>query len=836
MERTYLEGNWSISNRDKMKFLGWHSSSRGVNGIGRVGYSTRIRQLLDKKESEEDKALEITTILGGKIWLENDSDEGLRIVSSNPTSTSSLTSDFYSLSNSAKESRILEQDLLTENGVVHVVSNLILPEKALSLNVEKTLLALNGSRFVDMIYKAGLETYINWEVEDPVDGDEPSEPQPPSKTPSFTFFVPQNDAIEDWLKLHQSPDLLSSNQDDLPSKSKELEDLMKYHIAPTQLKREHLRDSMLVGTELRDWKLKMGRQRIRVEVDEKREVDDDDFELGDRKKKKDRDGRAEIGFGDANVLAEPGKSSRASLKSEQKNGKRKRTDLSFPLLDHYPPSRSSVIVGDSIIYLISQLLTPPANPIQVAVSTLSLSTFVAACSVSDLVSMLKRAPGITLLIPHNDAFTSLGLVMPYLLLAEEQPRKELRSLVEYHAVDRVVYRDDFEEITYEDKVLGGGKSYPTLEGSEIWAGRSKNGSIEIKRGSNAGGNDGKVAKIIKTDRLTSSGVIHEIDSVQLPPTLDLTIGKLMKGASASTMASLVRKAGYEYILNGTLPQDQDEESKALDDELRGLKAGGSGDRKGKRKRNPRKDHKKRHKMFRDLTQAYTILTPTDQAFTRINLTYYLSNPEELKKLVQLHIIPSPAGEVLPTSSNQPNLPINVKDEKTFTTLLDRSIGGQSKYGKLAFRKSQSGLVYGNGDENENPEERLGWIVGIKNSRGGGAEDRNEYSANLISFGRESPAILVDDSSDLFKASKAGKRRGKNPRPGENWNSKNIGGILTIDSVLQPYEPGWFFRWGYVVLYISVAALVMAGLGFSLWSFWSRDGRIRLPEAMEGEEE
>lgn len=314
----------------------------------------------------------------------------------------------------------------------------------------------------------------------------------------------------------------------------------------------------------------------------------------------------------------------------------------------------------------------------------------------------------------------------------------------------------------------------------------------------------------------------------------------MRGAKASTMASLIRKAGYEYILNGTLPQD--EETQVLDDELQLLRAGGSGGHK-KRRRNPKKDHKKRHKMFKDLSQAYVVLTPTDQAFTRINLSYYLENKQALKELVQLHIIPSPADEVLPDGNGNENLlPINIKDEKILTSLLDRNLGGSSKFGKLAIRKDaeKNGLKKNDGDRkgDEDEDEKLGWIIGIANSRG--SNNRN-HAANVITFGRESPATLTTDeysissSNGSFTIEKKD-RRGKVPLPGEEWNSRNVGGILTLDSVLEPYEPNWFFRWGYVVLYVLAAAIVMAGLGFSLWTWRNRSGRIRLTEAMDGEEE
>ena len=100
-----------------------------------------------------------------------------------------------------------------------------------------------------------------------------------------------------------------------------------------------------------------------------------------------------------------------------------------------------VQVGDSIIYLISSVLEPPASVINTAVSDLRLSTFVASIYAASLDQNLSTAPAVSYLVPDNSAFTSLGLVMSYLLLPTS--RTELRSVIQYHAIDELVYLDDF---------------------------------------------------------------------------------------------------------------------------------------------------------------------------------------------------------------------------------------------------------------------------------------------------------------------------------------------------------------------------------------------------------
>lgn len=687
----------------------------------------------------------VTTTLGGTVTVGVDKKDD------------SLTVD---------KAKIVAEDILTENGVIHIVDSLLLPLGDLALSVEKTLLALNASRFVSLMHSAGLESYINKSPKSGEDDDDEDKALP------WTFMVPRDDTIDNWFaaqaarKAHHASRWGISEEDSDVDKRPPLEDVLRYHIAPSSLAPENLTKGMLVGTELRDWRLKEGRQRIVVALD------DDDDEAQERrttikssKPKLPRQGNGDVAFGDANVIATP------------------------------------VKVGPSIIYLISKVLEPPLNPIQTAVSSLSLSTFVATVFSAELDKPVKRAPAVTYLIPHNDAFEALGLAMPYLLLDRAESRQELRSVVEYHAIDKIVYTPDF---------ASGQTRYPTLEGSPIWAGRDEKGVVEIKRGTR-----GRNARIIKDDILTSTGVIHEIDQVELPPTLDLTIDKLFRGAKSDTMRDLVIQAGYGWILNGTRPTSE-EQLEALHSKW------GGKNRKNKR---DKKRQRRKEKLLSDEDQSYVVLCPTDAAFAKVNLTAYLQDKELLERLVLLHIIPSPSDDALPWG-NTKQVPIGLQDSKQVDSLLDRSAGGPSKYGKLAFRKLE---VAQNGEDGGQIDQGLGWVVGVADTRG---TDGRKHSARILSFGRES---LAEDRT----ASVTRKKRGKNPdNPPEDGlpNSQSVGGVFTLDAVLQPYEPGWFYRWGWMLLSSLFAALVLAGIGYGLWVWWQRDGRIRLPDAMEGEEE
>jgi solute carrier family 25 carnitine/acylcarnitine transporter 20/29 len=729
IEKVFITGDWELAKQDRLKLLGEHMSGIGL-GQGKIGYASSLR---------ESGTVDLTTIFGGEIRVQSSSDGKLKVDGAS----------------------VVAEDILIENGVVHVIDKLLLPFGDLNLSVEKALLALNASRFVSLMHTAGLQHYINASPHNTDSDEDPAEP--------WTFMVPRDDTIDEWWRdRQQDVDYRLTKwggmqKSDNTANATKLADMLKYHIAPLQLTPDNLTNNMLIGTELRDWRLKDARQKLSVEVQES--VDNS----------KVTQGNGDVGFGDANVIAEP------------------------------------VKVGPSIVYLISKMLEPPSDPLQTAVSSLSLSTFVAAVFSAQVDKEIKKTPAITYLVPHNEAFAALGLAMQYFLLDQTRSRNELRSLVEYHAIDEIVYMDDF---------ASGSIRYPTLESSPIWAGRSDNGTVEVRRNT-----EGRSARILEADILTSTGVLHEIDQVELPPTLDLTIGKLMKGAKVDTMTSLVQMAGYGWILNATSPTY--EQQAEFEEDLAAM-----GKFPHKRKHNKdKKKHKKRHELFQDWNQSYVILCPTDNAFTRVNLTYYYSNPDALKALVQLHILPAPANQVMP-GGNLNQLPLAIRDTAAFSTLLDSAVGGVSKFGKIAFRKvktkeEESDFFTGNADG-----RNLGWIVGVADTRG---TDGQKHSANLLAFGRES--LSIDRNKATLQTTMRKRPKGGGKGDGEDtWDSRGLGGVLTIDAVLEPYEPGWFYRWGWIALSSFIVGLILASMGFGIWMWWHRDGRISLPEALEGEEE
>lgn len=181
--------------------------------------------------------------------------------------------------------------------------------------------------------------------------------------------------------------------------------------------------------------------------------------------------------------------------------------------------------------------------------------------------------------------------------------------------------------------------------------------------------------------------------------------------------------------------------------------------------------------------------------SRINLTYYLTNPDALRELVQLHIIPTASFDN-PNPSSQPLL---LSDAVSYPSLSDISQGGTSEYGQLAFRRWGTS----------------GWIVGIKDARG--KEGEKDF-ARVVDYGRATPWFLPG------------------PAASDEGRLASGGGVLLIDSVIIPYHASWWRRsWMYVAGAVFVLAL--GGASYAFYTlFWARKRGVQYDRLLENEED
>jgi uncharacterized surface protein with fasciclin (FAS1) repeats len=449
----------------------------------------------------------------------------------------------------------------------------------------------------------------------------------------------------------------------------------------------------------------------------------------------------EISFDGATVLSKPGMSC---------------ISFSLGLAQH------TVKSGKSIIYLISALLSPPEDVLQTAVADLQLSTFIAAVYAANLGHSAKNSPATTWFIPRNKAFASLGLTMRYLLSSEG--KDELRKVVKYHAVDQILYTQDVED---------GRGIYKTLHGGSVVLERTKGKNYTISmrspktwEGHDSGGDlpaNGEIRPAIVThaDALTSTGAIHTVDSVVMPADVQVTIGKLIRGVKQSTMADLMSQAGLDWLLDGREPTSHELHQARLTGIVQAW------------------DNTSTSTDLGSLAlPAYTVLCPTDKAFSRINMTLYLDDAEALTNLLKLHIIPTQPN--IPRTYTRQILappprdgsPLSLADDLVFQTLLSAS----SSYGDVAFRDT--------GDNS--------FIVGVRNARSGYGHD----AARMGQAGRASVRWKISHDYGLNMQRKRSKGMYAAGREEVLWRGGMTigGGVIMLDAVLVPYEPSWLSRY------------------------------------------
>ena len=223
LEKKYLLGSSPEALQDRLRVFGWHASSTGL-GDGRVAYAS---ELLAAPQTN------LTTILGGDVHVRTQAGP-------TPDSPRSLSLDGMS---------IVQQDILTENGVVHIVDGMHMPFGDLGMTTEKYLLALNATEFVALMKHAGLGDYI---TQDPHEARRPATPRGP-----FTFLVPPNSALRNWVHQHVAQPISKHS-----SSMQRLRDMLLYHILPDH--QRTLTNETLLTTQLFPTGLLGAPQRIPV--------------------------------------------------------------------------------------------------------------------------------------------------------------------------------------------------------------------------------------------------------------------------------------------------------------------------------------------------------------------------------------------------------------------------------------------------------------------------------------------------------------------------------------------------------------------------------------------
>jgi len=138
----------------------------------------------------------------------------------------------------------------------------------------------------------------------------------------------------------------------------------------------------------------------------------------------------------------------------------------------------------------------PGTIVEVASANEDFQTLVAAVTAADLVETLSGDGPFTVFAPTDEAFDALPEgVLDALLLPEN--KDALTAILTYHVVSGEVMAAD---VTAGD--------VPTVEGSSITI--TTDGGVQVNE-----------ATVTATDVDASNGVIHVIDAVLVPPTVDV---------------------------------------------------------------------------------------------------------------------------------------------------------------------------------------------------------------------------------------------------------------------------------------------------------------------------
>ena len=135
---------------------------------------------------------------------------------------------------------LVHPDIYASNGVLHLVSSLLIPQGALQLTPEKYLLALNCTSFVSLLHSVNLNNLIN------------------DTSSKYTILAPRDDVLS-----------LLGHNGELPEKGSEaLKRLLRYHFVPGRWTPKKLKHRMLLETALEEVGLDGGKQVLNVEVND----------------------------------------------------------------------------------------------------------------------------------------------------------------------------------------------------------------------------------------------------------------------------------------------------------------------------------------------------------------------------------------------------------------------------------------------------------------------------------------------------------------------------------------------------------------------------------------
>jgi uncharacterized surface protein with fasciclin (FAS1) repeats len=153
------------------------------------------------------------------------------------------------------------------------------------------------------------------------------------------------------------------------------------------------------------------------------------------------------------------------------------------------------ILMAAMLFAAGTTIAQDKNIVQLAAETPSLSTLVTAVKAAGLAEVLSGEGPFTVFAPTNKAFENLPDGVLESLLKPENKDK-LIAVLTYHVVPAKVMSTDLKD----------GQKAKTVQGEEV--------VVDLKKGAKINN-----ATVSKADIKASNGVVHVIDTVILPPSM-----------------------------------------------------------------------------------------------------------------------------------------------------------------------------------------------------------------------------------------------------------------------------------------------------------------------------
>ncbi|KAI8326050.1 hypothetical protein GQ54DRAFT_294987 [Martensiomyces pterosporus] len=537
------------------------------------------------------------------------------------------------LSGKVNGQKIGAPDIVARNGIVHGVERVQGPSE-LAFSPQKILVGLNATLFIRVLRDTGLLDYV--------DGSEPDR--------KLTLLVPTNRAMEDAFGAdfgddeNDGPGYADAHHEEAFAAKLQRDrqrEWALYHVVDGQSSIEDLIDSPLLRTKLASEWTRGKAQVVKAQVDQAHGAVS-----------------RHVSFNGAdNILPEP------------------------------------VVVGNTTIYLLSASMPTPPSLINALIQDLDLSLFVAAMGASRTAGEIQQESGITILAPVVNAFISLGLVWSYLSLpGDADARSDLSSIVKSHILKAPVYSD---EIPMHNDSAAETLTVETLNGNKVGLYRTPHGlyavadhvedpsspaSLHSTSGAHArlsGISDSGSLKISEHDILLRTGVSHVLErGLILPPNVEITSLKLLRGMKAHIFVDLLERFNLTYVLSDPRVPDRGGEDPAR---VRGADSPGSDSETvvGHSLLVPSDKAWRENAAYRELIRRdHDEMRAADDEenpwrnSTTADITHYLD------MLVRLHIVPvldttkrtftgnSTASDRLPQSK------LALADRKSYPTLLE----------------------------------------------------------------------------------------------------------------------------------------------------------------------